>query len=165
MLFARVADAQVAPEWAVKASFLYKFAPFVTWPADAFGGSDGPFAICVVGDDPFGAVLDQAVMGQSIGGRPIVVRRMAKADRTAPCPVLYAGGGAAQVKETLQVVDGAPILTVTDGAGPTGVVDFVVEDGQVHFRLDDDAAARNGLVISSKLLGLAVSVNRRKAAP
>jgi hypothetical protein len=165
LLLACSAHAQGQSEWAVKATYLYKFAPFVTWPADPADNGGAPFTICVVGDDPFGASLDQAVAGQSIDGKQIVVRRMAKADRTVACPVLYAGGDATQVKDTLQAVDGAPDLTVTNGTGPAGVVDFVADDGQVRFRLDDDAAAKNGLVISSKLLNLAISVKRRKAAP
>jgi len=54
--------AQDSLETAVKATYLYKFAPFVTWPQ-----RPGPFVICVVGRDPFGPVLDQAVAGQRAG--------------------------------------------------------------------------------------------------
>jgi hypothetical protein len=145
----------------VKAAYLYKFAPFVNWPAGAFNGYAGPFTICVVGPDPFGAVLDKVVAGQTVGGKPIVVRRLAKADKDTVCQVLFADGTPAQVKDALQAVDGQPVLTVTDGSSPGGVVDFMTDGGTVHFRLDDDAAAQKNLVISSKLLSLATAVKRR----
>ena len=147
----------------VKAAYLYKFAPFVDWPAGAFNGYSGPFSICVVGPDPFGTVLDRVVAGQTVEGKPIVVRRMPKADKDVVCQVLFAGGTPAQVKDALQVVDGQPVLTVTDGSSPPGVVDFVTDAGTVHFRLDDEAAAQKKLVISSKLLSLATAVKRRPA--
>ncbi len=60
---------------------------------------------------------------------------------------------------------GAPILTVTDssmrGPGSKGVIDFVIKDNRVRFDIDDQAAAKNGLNISSKLLSLAVAVRPR----
>ena len=69
------------------------------------------------------------------------------------------------MKEALQAVAGAPVLTVTDGPEAPGVVDFVMDQGRVRFRLNDQTAADNGLTISSKLLSLAVSVTpRRKTA-
>jgi len=162
------AGAQEPPELAVKAAFLYKFGPFVSWPAASFDSPSSPFSLCIVGDDPFGPMLDGAVANQRVGGRPIVVRRMAKADRKAPCQILYAGGSPPNVKDTLQAVAGSPVLTVTDWPAPPGIVAFVMDQGRVRFRLDDQAAADNGLVISSKLLDLAVSVTARKipgAAP
>src|ERR1700756_4784994 len=45
-------------EYAVKAAYLYKFTPFVEWPASAFAGPGSPFNVCVLGDDPFGPALD-----------------------------------------------------------------------------------------------------------
>ena len=34
-------------EYAVKANFLYKFGPFVDWPATAFATPSSPFTICL----------------------------------------------------------------------------------------------------------------------
>ncbi|MGH6971763.1 MAG: YfiR family protein, partial [Caulobacteraceae bacterium] len=42
-------------EYAVKATFLYKFGPFVAWPTATFASPRSPFAVCVFGEDPFGA--------------------------------------------------------------------------------------------------------------
>ena len=159
------ARAQPRLDVAVKATFLYKLAPFVDGPPDPAGSSDGGFDICVVGDDPFGPTLDRAVAGQQIGGQAIKVRRLAVAARDAGCKIMFLGGSRGQsVHDALKAMRGAPVLTVTDEQANGGVIDFVVEQGRVHFRIDDQAAADDGLVISSKLLSLAVAVNPRRGS-
>lgn len=155
------APAQAAPglEAAVKATFLYKFAPFVTWPDTG----TGPFNICVVGDDPFGAQLDRAVAGQAYNGRLFQVVRMSAITPQSPCPVAYLGGTRAQpVEAALRAVHGAPILTVTDTGDPAGIIAFEMQDDRVRFRIDEEAAEDGGLIISSKLLGLALSVRTQR---
>src|SRR3546814_5799686 len=77
-------------ERAVKASFLFKFVPFVDWPAYAFGSATAPFQICLNGQDPFGSVLDEVVRGQRVHGRTSIVRRLNDAS-PAGCNLLFAG--------------------------------------------------------------------------
>ena len=155
----------VDPLAGVKADYLYKFAGFVQWPTAAQVAADQPFALCVVGDDPFGVLLDQAVAGQKAGGRPVVVRRLARPAPEAGCQILYAAGSKDEpVAQLLREAHGLPALTVTDGAADParGMVNFALREGHVRFEIDDAAAAESGLVISSKLLSLAVSVRPRK---
>jgi protein-L-isoaspartate O-methyltransferase len=153
-------------EYAVKATFLYKFAAFVDWPADAFASPTSPINLCVALYDPFGSLLDQAAAGQRVGERPIVVRRLTTIDPRSGCHILYIGAGAGveAVAEALAVVHGTPVLTVTDSERDpraTGVINFLIENNRVRFEIDDGAAAANGLTISSKLLSLAVFVKPR----
>ena len=145
----------------VKATYLYKFAPFVDWPADAFAGPSSPFTICVAGKDPFGPVLDRAVAGQRAEGRPIEVRRLSEGDKPVGCHVLFVGGSSERARQTLQAARGLPVLTVTDAAPSAGIIDFTLSGGRVLFRIDDQAAAESRLTISSKLLSLALSVRPR----
>ncbi len=153
-------------EYPVKAQYLYKLAPFVEWPPAAATSAPPPVTLCVVGVDPFGPILDEAVAGKRIASRPIVVLRLERVDRSAGCQVAYvAGSGAQSVADALQNLRGAPVLTVTDearGAAPVGIVHFVVRDNRVRFLISPQAAARNGLRISSKLLSLAVGVGAAK---
>jgi hypothetical protein len=163
-VLAGTAAAQTTPgqtplEVAVKATDLYKFAAFVDWPAAAFPGPADPAVVCVAGDDPFGATLDQAVRGQRIGARPIEVVRLDRVERGAPCHILFIAPSRRQtVADALDKVRGQPVLTVTDAAsaGARGMIDFVLKDSRVRFRIDPAAAERGGLAISSKLLSLAV---------
>jgi hypothetical protein len=149
-------------EYAVKATFLYKFASFVEWPQGSFAGESSPFNLCVAGPDPFAGRIQEAVSGQNVGRHPIVLRQLAKAERQSDCHVLFvSGSGSQSAAEALEAVSGTATLTVTDSAlGSTaGIMHFVIVDDRVSFDIDNAAAARNRLVISSKLLALARRVN------
>ncbi|HEX6097249.1 MAG TPA: YfiR family protein [Thermoanaerobaculia bacterium] len=157
---ARGADRSL--EYAVKATFLYKFASFVEWPQGSFAHESSPFHLCVAGPDPFAGRIQQAVSGQSVGRHPIVLRHLAKAEPQSDCHVMFVSDSAAQsAAEALAAVSGTPTLTVTDSAiGATaGIMHFVIAGGRVSFDIDTVAAARNRLVIRSKLLELARRVN------
>lgn len=143
----------------VKATYLYKLPPFITWPSDAFPSAASPFTLCVVGKDPFGDVLDRAVAGKRLMDRPVAVQRLETVAHDSPCQLMYIAPGAQDIPQALDTVAGAPVLTVTDAAqGAKGVVNFVTRDNHVRFEIDQAAAARNRLDISSKLLSVAVSV-------
>jgi hypothetical protein len=161
----------LAPAWAdpqlelaVKATYLYKLAPFVSWPGSAWPAPNAPLTICVQGADPFGPLLDRATAGQAVGPHPLAVRRLARLEPGSGCQIAYVAGGAAQSQsQALQAVEGAPVLTVTDearGPGARGIVNLVLEGGKVRFSIDAVQADRNGVEISSKLLALAVAVKR-----
>jgi len=153
-------------EAAVKATYLYKFGPYVEWPANAFQEPAGALNLCVVGEDRLGRVLDEAVAGQEIAGRPIAVHRLPVAAREAGCQVMYIGGSRRQtVAEALEAVRGMPVLTVTDAAqdpAAPGIIHLVLQDNRVRFEIDERKAAEGGIRISSKLLDLAIRVRRRQ---
>src|SRR5579862_4491440 len=46
-------------EYRLKFAFLYNFARFVDWPADAFSSPQAPLNICIIGRDPFDSDLDR----------------------------------------------------------------------------------------------------------
>jgi YfiR/HmsC-like len=147
-----------ALEIAVKATYLYKLPQFVSWPAGSLPSTS--FVLCVIGRGPFGSLLDQAVAGQKVQQRPIVVRHYRVIDANPGCQLMYVAGSAAQsVASELAAVRGTPVLTVTDGQqvrSAEGIVNFVLVDGRVRFQINQGGAGANGLVISSKLLSLAV---------
>jgi hypothetical protein len=145
-------------ELAVKATYLAKFAPYVDWPKSANPSSD-PFALCVAGVDPFGSLLDAAVAGQRVAGRPVVVRRIPTVAGASGCEILYlAPSPEDSITDALAATRDRPVLTVTDVArngGPRGIINFELVDNHVRFEIDAGAAAQSGLAISSKLQSLA----------
>jgi len=150
-------------ELAVKATYLYKLAPFVSWPASAFASSTAPLVICVQGAGPFGQILDRAVSGQAVGSHPVTIKRLARVDADSGCHIAYLAGGPGQSPaQALQAMEGLPVLTVTDEArGPAkGMVHLLLARGKVRFSVDAQQAEAGGVVISSKLLALAVAVKR-----
>lgn len=147
-------------EYVVKAAYLYKFTPFVEWPASAFAAPSSPFNVCVLGADPFGSNLDQVLAGHQVGEHAVHVRRLQTANQADECQILYVAASRAQVEAALSKVKGAPVLTVTEQSlGVSGaMVQFYVRAGHVRFTLDPTAAATNGMMISAKLLSLAAAL-------
>jgi hypothetical protein len=149
------------PEVEVKAAYLYKLASFVRWPAGAGGGS---FKFCIAGRDDVAGVLQQLVRGQQVDGRALSVAQVtaSQADQAKGCQVLYLGRGPETAHALLAATRGLPVLTVGDRNGGTngGVVDFVISNGHVRLAIDRGDAASRHLELSSKLLDVAVAVDR-----
>jgi hypothetical protein len=167
-LRAAVADF-VAHEYQIKAVFLFNFAQFVEWPPEAFAGPGEPFVIGVLGDDPFGPYLDEAVRGERVNNRPISVLRFARVEDIKTCHILYISRSeSGRLQEILSAIKGRSILTVSDveAAGPLrGMIRFVTENNKVRLRIDNEAAKSAGLKISSKLLRPSQVVSLRRGAP
>ncbi len=153
-----------ALELAIEATYLYRLAHFVTWPAGAFAGPMSPVVICIQGADPFGPILDHLVADKKVDGRPIAGRRLARLEAGSGCQIAYLAGGPAQsAGQALQALDSAPVVTVTDaarGPGPRGVFHLAQEGARLRFSIDAAQAEDAGVAISSKLLKLAVEVRR-----
>jgi hypothetical protein len=151
------APAAAAPsEYQIKAVFLFNFAQFVEWPASVFADAKAPLVIGVLGDDPFGPVLDEAVRGEKIDGHPLVVRRYRRADDIADCHLLFISRTeSVQHERILARLKSRSLLTVGDTDAFNrhgGMVRFVTESNKVRFKINVQAARAAGLVISSKLL-------------
>jgi hypothetical protein len=155
-------DSDLPTEMAVKATYLYKFVPFVTWPASAFPAANANFSICVVGNDALADSLAHVLAGQRNGDRPIAVRKPVVPD--VGCQVLYVpGSDERQVLAALDAVRGKPVLTVTELPAKStvhGVIAFVTLEDRVRFSIDAAEATHDGLTVSSRLLSLAVSVDK-----
>lgn len=165
LLSAASASAAQEPELdAEKATYLYKLALFVDWPASVFPQPTTPVTICVVGDDGLAATLEKVVAGKTRGRRPIAAKRLRRANPDAGCQIAYvAEATEPSVPDALQTFEGAPVLTVTEAEAPDrrGMVNFVLQENRVRFEIDEAAAAQNGVEISAKLLRLALSVRRK----
>jgi len=151
-------------EYQVKAAFLYNFARFVEWPPDAFRNSSEPFRICVLGPDPFGRALDSFVDGKTIGGRPVMVRRIANLPPAGECNLMYVSSTAGKGILSALAASALPgILTVGELDSPSSrsvIINFIPENGKIRFQINVDVAARTHLHISSKLMNLAQTGTR-----
>jgi YfiR/HmsC-like len=140
----------------VEAVFLFYFSQFVDWPPAAFAGGSSPIVIGVLGDDPFDGSLDQAVAGERVNGRPIVVRRLKSITEASGCQILYISSSeAAQLPQILSALKGRNVLTVSDlddFVASGGMIRFVLIDEHVRLRINAQAAQAAGLTLSSKLL-------------
>jgi hypothetical protein len=160
LLAVPAASAAPPSDVAVKAAFLTKFPAYVAWPAAARPRPGAPLQICILGGDPFGRLIDEAARGQQVDGHPLQVRRLGAPGSAGGCHVAFVQGGGGAMLQGLQ---GKPVLTVTDArAGAQGgMIHFVIHQGRVRFNIDEAQAARSGVGISSRLLGIALTVRQR----
>lgn len=146
-------------EFQVKAVFLFNFTQFVLWPSTAFEHEGSPLRIGVLGENPFGTALQEAVAGETVRSRPVVVARFARVSDVRDCHVLYiAASEAANADPILAELRGKPILTVSDlprFAQRGGMVRFFLEGAKVRLEINASVAHDHGLKLNSQLLNLA----------
>ncbi|MCU1237755.1 MAG: putative transrane protein [Candidatus Solibacter sp.] len=150
------------PEYQVKAVFLLNFTKFIEWPAAAFAAPESPIEICVMGEDPFGKVLDQVLAGEVVQGRRVVAQRIKNLPAPKTCQVLFVAKPEKDVTKGLSAL-GPGVLTVGEGESFVrggGAIAFEIENRRVRFRINETVAANAGLVVSSKLLNIARSIER-----
>lgn len=145
-------------EYQMKAAFLYNFAKYVDWPAEALP-EHAPLVIGVFGDDPFGGALDDIVRNKVISGHPLVARHLTLLREVTSCQVLFISSSEKKHwPEISNALAGSSVLTVSEKwdqftqAG--GMIYFFMEERRVCFDINDTAARKANLNISSKLIQL-----------
>jgi hypothetical protein len=148
----------------VKAAFLYKFLGYVDFPESAAPVQGEPLVIGIVGADDVAEELRRIAVGRSMNGRAVAVRKLRPGEAPGKVHMLFIGEeDAAETEKALAAVRQTPVLTVTDsGRNPRqdSVINFRVVDERVRFEVSLDAAEKNNLKLSSRLLAVAYKVLR-----
>lgn len=153
-----------APEAAVKAAFLYKFATYVEWPPAAFTTPESPFVFGVMGSEDVAAELDKIAPGHVIHNHPTIVRRFKEGDPIAGVHLLFVGRAQPNGRAAVRAAQQQGTLCVTEaerGLETGSAINFVIADDRVGFEVSLDAAERSGLRISSRMLNVARRVVNR----
>jgi len=152
------AAAQSASAPAMKAAFLYNFAKFAQWPADALPPGQ-PLVLCVLDDHEVADALEQMVRAQIVEGHALTLRVVSADGPIRSCHLLYAGGpDSKQAAQLMNTLTGAAVFSVGDRdrfAERGGVAQFFVENDRMRFAINTVAAQRARITLSSKLLSLA----------
>jgi hypothetical protein len=148
----------------VKAAYLFNFGRFVTWTTPAPAAESDLFAVCVLGRDPFGAVLDTTLAGETINGLRVAAKRIVKPADAHGCRILFVGASEdRQLPAILQAIASAGVLTVSDMPdflARGGMIQFVSQDNRIRFEVNLTAVEQANLVLSSELLKVASNVRR-----
>jgi hypothetical protein len=163
--WAQVASRIEASEPGVKAAFLYKFASYVEWPASALGSPEAPFVIAVSGADDVAAELERILPGKLIHGHPAVVRRLREGESISGVHLLFVGRGQPSVRAMPRAAQQPGTLLVSEserGLELGSAINFVSVDDRIGFEVSVDAAERNGLKVSSRMLNVARRVVTRQ---
>lgn len=152
-------------EYQVKAAFLYHFAKYVQWPDEAFWGPQEPFVVGVLGEDPFGRVLEETLDGKTVLDRPIAIRRLGNVEEALAAHILFVSSSEERdLPRILGSLRGRAVLSAgeTNGfAESGGIVGFKLKSKRVRFEINLSRAEEARLRISSQLLKLATIVSPR----
>lgn len=149
-------QAETPTEYEVKAAFVYNIAKFVEWPV--VSPSPGHARMCLLGVDSSRGAFD-VLQGKPAGELYWEVVHVNGGGSLKECRVLFiAASESANLGHILARIKGSPILTVGDTEGYAGqgvMVNFYPEESRVRFEINRQAAARAGLKMDARLLGLA----------
>ena len=150
--------AQGAAEATVKAAFLYKFAGYVEWPAQALAQPDAPLVIGVMGADEVAAELEKLLPGRLVNGHRVAARRVRPGESLRGVHLLFVGRGEPGLRAIATAAHAQGVLVVSEterGLEAGSAINFVNVEERVGFEVSLESAERSGLRISSRMLAVA----------
>lgn len=164
-----VTDKARDKEYKVKAALLFKFLQYATFPPAAFKDAKAPYEILVVGEDPFGGILEEVLGGKKVGNRPIKIRRVEEVPATLDAHLVFAGGlepaeRALLVQRTLD----RPCLLIgeEDGFAAAGAsINFYKKERKLAFEVNVTRQEDTGVTLKAELLKLARIVEKAPPRP
>jgi hypothetical protein len=159
--------AQPAPadEDVLKAAFVYNFAKYTDWPDDLWNKS-AKLRVCAGGErGGFSQAVAALESKPPIRGKAIEARLLSRPEDAAGCHILVIAGRT-RMADWTRGVRLAPVLTVGDGEGfaaGAGLIGLYAEGEKLKFEINQEAAQRAGLKLSSQLLKLARLVKDEQA--
>jgi hypothetical protein len=149
------------PEYKLKAAFLFNFAKFIHWPADAIGPNE-PLVIGVLGENIFKGHLEAVIKGKLADGHPVIAQYLPNFTNETRCHILFIPKAQRdKILTILQSARGRPILTVSETDGfcqAGGMINLRVESDSVRFDLNIEEAQKANLSTSGRLSGVATLV-------
>ena len=145
-------------DYQVKAAYLYYFTTFVDWPPESFAQTGNELVIGILGEDPFGRILDDTLRGKNVNNRRLVVKRFASVKEARDSHILFiCASEQDRVPSILKALEGAAVLTVGDldsFASRGGQIAFYTVDKKVRFDINVAAVERARIKISAQLMKL-----------
>jgi hypothetical protein len=147
-------------EYELKAAYLYHLSTYIQLPASAFPDKSSPLVLGILGEDPFGPLLDNMIKGKTVQGRPLVVQRAASAASLTNCHLVFFGTDRqADLTRELDLLKEHPVITVGQRAGFTrsgGMVNFFMTGNFVGMEVNLAAAERAGARVDYQLQKLSL---------
>jgi hypothetical protein len=160
---ARAADtAQAEVEAKIKASYVYKLAAYIDWPAADPGT---PFIIGIIDADSVADELKKLGATHPLKSRPVQVRQLVAGAALSGLQLLYIGQHSARNARSLfDSIATQPVLTMTESAGSLAsgsVINLVQVDERIRFEISLSQAEARRLKVSSRLLDVAYRIEGR----
>jgi hypothetical protein len=158
ILLTNVAAEQSTDEKQLKVAFLANLAKFVEWPPNTFKNARDPIICCILGDGPFGRVLEESASRQIIDNRKFILHHISNPTQSNGCHMLFVSEDEQKRWHSMAAqLTGHGILTVGETPEFTskgGVVSFKLNGEKAMIQINLDEAEQEKLKFSSKLLSL-----------
>lgn len=156
-----------APEYIIKAGYIYNFTKFVLWPEKVKREIDNSgMRLCLVGEDPFGNILDRVANRFKRKNKDLAVKREVALGEIPHCHILFVSPSEKHnINKILLSAKGFPVLVIGDspGFGQLGVgINFFNQSNNVRFEINPEALNKAGLWVDSALLEIARIVGNRE---
>ncbi|MDB6025462.1 MAG: YfiR family protein [Verrucomicrobiales bacterium] len=146
-------------EYKFQAVYFFNFLQYTQWPEEKFPRPDAPVIIGVLGENPFGSALDEAVKDEVIQGRRVIVKYYRRAEEMDLCHALYiCRSEERNIANILPRLGKESVLTVSDMNRFTergGHIQFLSEKEKLRFAINLTELKNSRLKLSSQLLKLA----------
>ncbi|RIL10536.1 MAG: hypothetical protein DCC75_04125 [Proteobacteria bacterium] len=163
---------QSAFENQYKADLICKLAQFIEWPENysCWRNSDNAnVSVCIFGTDPFEAIFGHNAACETSSADRVTVFRDNQLATLKCCNLLFISRSEDwRLSTVLRAAEKIPMLTVSDIEGfrrRGGMIEFFSKGADVKIAINKEAAERQGIRISSKLLQLSDRVNDEVESP
>jgi len=141
----------------VEAMFIYNFLRHVNWPENSGGDK---FVIGVFGTSDTYDQLVQYTVNRKVGIKSIEVRKISSAAEAASCQLIFVPAtnvsSIASIKNQLGN-KACLIVGEKEGSNAYGsTIEFVLKDNTLKFRIDEQRAKQQNLLVSRALLDMAI---------
>ncbi len=147
-------QADPAPEYKLKAAFLYNFILLTEWPK---AGNDS-LRLCTVGRNDIDYAIND-IDGAEANKRLIKIVHLQSFSNIDACEVLYLGDNyPADIKNILNKLGESPVLTVSDNFNLAKfgvIINMFPENRRLVFNVNLESAKHAHLTLSSRLIRLA----------
>ena len=148
-----------ANEYEIKAAYLFQFSNFVEWLELDSANLHAPMRVCILGQDPLGGTLSRMIADHPSNAPSLVLRSVRRGEPIADCQILYISRSEGKyIPQILGSVRNASVLTVGETeqfAAEGGIIQLVMEENRIKFKINPSAASKARIRINSRLLALA----------
>jgi len=161
-VFSQGANSQ-STEYELKAVAFQKLSLFIEWPGNAFENSGNEFIIGVLGENPFGNLLESVYENVKIKDKKVKTVYFRNIEQAGKCHLLFIPK--TSFKDLARIVDfigTKPVLTIADSEGfaEAGcLINFYSYSGKLRFEVNQKALLAAGFITDFKLLKVSKIVN------
>ena len=144
----------------IKAALIINFARHCDWPPKMFDKRQNKIVLTILGSDPFGQVIDDAVRGRTVQGKYFEVRRVSDIRDLRGSHIIFISqserNNIRKIIEYIKSFRRSSVLTIgdeIDGFCKKGGIINILDD--YTFNANWDAASDQGIILDNRLLNIA----------